>query len=64
MLRGGTIMSTGNFPDKFESTNPSRDNLSREIVSTRTSCRDHVAVLPYTSYGPMSKSNRSKRDYS
>ena len=29
--RGGILMSIGKFPGKFESTNLSRDNLSREI---------------------------------
>ena len=30
VLRGGLLMSTG-FPGKFESSNLSRDNVSREI---------------------------------
>ena len=34
VLRGKIIMSTGNSPEVFESTNLSRDNLSREIEHT------------------------------
>ena len=32
--RGGILMSIGNVPEVFESTNLSRDNLSREIGRT------------------------------
>ena len=31
VLRGGIPRPTGNFPGKFESSNLSRDNVSREI---------------------------------
>ena len=33
-VRGGILMSIGNFPVKFESSNLSRDNVSREIGCT------------------------------
>ena len=31
ILRGRILMSVGDFPGKFESSNVSRDNVSREI---------------------------------
>ena len=34
ILRCGILMSTGNLPEKFESKNRGRDNLSREIGRT------------------------------
>ena len=34
ILRGGILMSIGNFPGMFESSNLSRDNASREIGRT------------------------------